>query len=200
MNRLSQWPLSLIGLALLAGCGSDCPIDYAAFGEKESRQGLPASLPNDQCRANAEERAAYFKGRGIGIVWYCAGTRMFEEARLGRSPDTAFCPLDLRETALAAQRTGEELRKAQDNQAKAEKRSRTLAAANDVIGASEADLQGRTAQSDVEQLRALAITRGWLPNPAVSGTLPTVPPPLIAAPKPRIEPDAPTGTAPEHAP
>lgn len=177
--------LVLIGLATLAGCSGrrECPSDFAAFGEQEARAGKAASLPGERCEPSADERSAYFKGRAAGLRWYCAGPRLFEEARLGRTPGIMPCPLDLRETALAAQRTGDELFKAQQRRAEADAAAEAHANAQRFVESSEAELQRRVAESDIEQLRGLAITRGWLPNPAVSGTLPNLPPPpLLAAP------------------
>lgn len=180
-----RWRLCWAGLVMLAGCSDrgDCPPDFAAFGEQEARAGQPASLPAERCEPSAAERSAYFKGRAAGLRWYCAGARLFEEGRLGRSPEIMPCPLDLRETALAALRTGDELFKAQQRRAEADAAAQAHAAAQRFVESSEAELQRRVAESDIEQLRGLAITRGWLPNPAVSGTLPSLPPPpLLAAP------------------
>lgn len=161
-------------LAALIGCGSHsaCPKDFAAFGEQEARAGKPASLPGPDCQPDASQRSAYFDGRGAGLRWFCAGPRLFEEARLGRSPDIDVCPLDHRETARVAQRTGEELLAAQRRRSEAKAQADAHHAANRVVEASEAELVMRVAEADTEQLRGLAIEHGWLPNPAVSGTLP----------------------------
>lgn len=194
--RFALFPALILALALSACADrSGCPADLAAFGETEAREGKPASLPNARCEIDADERKQYFAARGTGTAWYCAPKRRFEEARLGRSVDTDFCPLDQREQALAAQRTGEELRKAQELFAESSAKAKQLEAANQIVEASEAELQARTSMSDVEQLRALAIERGWLPNPAISGELPAPPPPAsIALPTPPVAPDTKTPT------
>lgn len=183
--------LALLGLAslLLGACAdrSGCPADLREAGEARARTGARPDLPNARCELSAAERDQYLAGRATGLQWFCAERRLFDEARLGRSPALDNCPLDFADGALAAQRTGEELRKAQDAAAREEALASSLLG-TDPHAASEAALRARTAQSELEQLRALAIVRGWMDNPALSGALPDSPDLQPAAPAAGTDP------------
>jgi hypothetical protein len=183
-------PITWIGLllccsAVLAGCAqrSGCPTDLRGAGEAQARAGAKPELPNASCELSDAERETYFAGRAAGLKWYCDDQRLFDAALAGDTPDLATCPLDYAEAALAAQRTGSEIRAA-EAVAQREAAESARLQASDPVAASEAALRARTAQSELEQLRGLASLRGWLVNPALSGQLPSDAVTAPSAPEP----------------
>lgn len=161
---------------LLTACTqrTGCPADLHGTGEADARAGRSPSLPSPTCVLAGAERDHYLEGWSAGLSWYCQPRRHFELALAGNEAALGTCPLDRREAALAAQRSGTELRalRVQAEQAAAD--ARTLAD-TDSAAAGAASLRERAARREAEQIEALAVVRGWLDNPALRDGLPPAP-------------------------
>jgi hypothetical protein len=174
--KLGLLALTVMTLSALPGCRdrAGCPSDFAEAGLADGRLGKAPSVPSPSCEISDAERKHYVDARREGLKWFCDGKRVFTRARQGEQFDVSQCPLEWKTDAEAASIGGFEVFELEQKARSFEAQSISSNERGLFAEASGFDMRAKQTLGDVEALLGVAVTKGWLPNPATA-PLPPMP-------------------------